>query len=36
MAPDLAVVLEKGQVVLQGASADLAAQPEALARVLGV
>ena len=33
---DHAVVLEKGQVVLQGASRDLAAQPEALAQLLGV
>ena len=33
---DQAVVLEKGQVVLQGASADLAADPEAMTRLLGV
>ena len=33
---DRAVVLEEGRVVLEGASAELAAQPEALARVLGV
>ncbi|MEN9629734.1 MAG: hypothetical protein RJA10_2961 [Pseudomonadota bacterium] len=33
---DQAVVLEKGQVVLQGTSADLAADPEALTRLLGV
>jgi branched-chain amino acid transport system ATP-binding protein len=33
---DRAVVLEKGLVVLQGESATLARQPEALARVLGV
>jgi len=33
---DQAVVMEKGRVVLGGASASLAAQPEALARLLGV
>jgi branched-chain amino acid transport system ATP-binding protein len=33
---DHAVVLEKGQVVLQGTSRELAAQPEALAQLLGV
>jgi branched-chain amino acid transport system ATP-binding protein len=33
---DRAVVLEKGLIVLQGESATLAQQPEALARVLGV
>jgi branched-chain amino acid transport system ATP-binding protein len=33
---DHAVVLEKGRVVLEGASAALAAQPDTLARVLGV
>jgi branched-chain amino acid transport system ATP-binding protein len=33
---DRAVVLEKGRVVLEGESAALAAQPETLARVLGV
>ncbi len=33
---DRALVLEKGQVRLAGESTDLAAQPEALARLLGV
>ena len=33
---DRAVVLEKGQVVLQGDSAELAADPDALTRLLGV
>ena len=33
---DQAVVLEKGQVVLQGASADLAADTDVLTRLLGV
>jgi branched-chain amino acid transport system ATP-binding protein len=33
---DRAVVLEKGRVVLEGGSAALAAEPAALARVLGV
>ena len=33
---DHAVVLEKGQVVLRGASAELAAEPEALTQLLGV
>ncbi len=33
---DHAVVLEKGQVVLQGTSAELAANPDALAHLLGV
>jgi branched-chain amino acid transport system ATP-binding protein len=33
---DRALVLEKGQVRLAGASADLAVQPDALARLLGV
>jgi branched-chain amino acid transport system ATP-binding protein len=33
---DQAVVLEKGRVVMSGASQEIAAQPEALARVLGV
>jgi branched-chain amino acid transport system ATP-binding protein len=33
---DRAVVLEKGRVVLEGESAALAAQPDTLARVLGV
>jgi branched-chain amino acid transport system ATP-binding protein len=33
---DQAVVMEKGRVVLDGASGSLAAQPEALARLLGV
>jgi branched-chain amino acid transport system ATP-binding protein len=33
---DRAVVLEKGRVVLEGASAELSAQPEVLGRVLGV
>ena len=33
---DHAVVLEKGRVVLEGESPALAAQPEALAKLLGV
>jgi branched-chain amino acid transport system ATP-binding protein len=33
---DQVVVLEKGRVVLAGASSEIAAQPEALARLLGV
>jgi branched-chain amino acid transport system ATP-binding protein len=33
---DLAVVMEKGVIVLAGASADLAARPEELAPLLGV
>jgi branched-chain amino acid transport system ATP-binding protein len=33
---DVAVVMEKGRIVLNGASAELAQSPEALARYLGV
>lgn len=33
---DQAVVMEKGRIVLADASASLAAQPDALARLLGV
>ncbi len=33
---DQAVVMEKGRIVLSGASASLTAQPDALARLLGV
>ena len=33
---DLAVVMEKGQIVLASPSADLVAQPAALEQVLGV
>ena len=33
---DRAVVMEKGRITMQGASATLAASPEALAGVLGV
>ena len=33
---DRAVVMEKGRIVLQGASAQLAAEPDTLARLLGV
>jgi len=33
---DQAVVMEKGRIVLAGTSASLGAQPDALARLLGV
>ena len=33
---DLAVVMEKGQIVRHGASADLLAEPKALEELLGV
>jgi branched-chain amino acid transport system ATP-binding protein len=33
---DLAMVMEKGQIVRHGASADLLAEPQALEELLGV
>ena len=33
---DIAVVMEKGRIVLEGASSEVAAQPDQLARLLGV